>query len=144
MELRTATAKEIEETYNNPYIINAVSEDNRPFFPIVSEFVEYKAAYHDNVFMGLFLILDYNIYEKELHSLLLKNSIKFSRQFGEMIIDYIFEDPTVLRVTALIADDLPKTINTAKKAGFVQEGIKKNATIKKGKVLDIHILGARR
>jgi len=138
------TKEHLDLVYNDSYILENLSQDNRKIEPIINPLVTYYSAFNGDEFMGCFMHIKFTIYEVELHSLLLKKAIKNSRTFGKMIIDETFKDETVLRITANIIGDLKKSINYCKKLGFRQEGIKKHSILKNGIITNVNILGLTR
>ena len=133
----------LQDIYSDNYISKA-SHDNRPFEPVRHELVKYISAFIDGKFMGAFMIILFSKTEIEVHSLLKKTSIKYSRELGKEAIELIFKTYDNLRLTAYILDGLYKPMSYVKKIGFELEGIKKDACMKDNKITDIHMFGLTR
>lgn len=133
----------LKEIYSDEYI-SVVEHDGRPFSPIKHELVKYISAFTDGKFMGAFMIVLFNKTEIEIHSLLKKTSLKYSRVLGKEVIDFIFINYSIKRITAYIMDGLYKPMSFVKKLGFELEGIKRDACTKYGKTKDIYMFGLTR
>lgn len=131
----------IEETYSNKYIISRIEYDSCTPSYIDHHLAKYYSAWNKEEFLGLILCVRYNKFEIEMHSLLKKESIPYSREIGKLIIKEMFSDKDVLRITAPVQCNLKSTMNFLEKIGFVKEGIKKDAIIKKEIITDIYIYG---
>lgn len=131
----------IEETYSDKYILSCIEYDSCTPSYINHPLAKYYSAWHEEEFLGLILCVRYNKFEIEMHSLLKKESIPYSREIGKLIIEEMFGDNDVLRITAPVQGNLKSTMNFLEKIGFVKEGIKKDAIIKKEIVTDMHIYG---
>lgn len=134
----------INEIYNSEYIISCIGYDSCSPSYINHPLAKYISAWCNELFLGLILCVRYNQYEIEMHSLLKKESIPYSREIGKIIIDKMFSDQEVIRITAPVQGDLKSTMNFLEKIGFVKEGIKKDAIIKKGIITDMYIYGITR
>jgi len=139
--LDNPSTKMINSIYEDDYIISCISYDSCTPSPIEHPLAKYISAWHKDTFLGLILCVRYNQYEIEMHSLLKKESIPYSREIGKLIIEEMFSDKDVLRITAPVQGNLISTMNFLEKIGFVKEGIKKDAIIKKEIVTDMHIYG---
>jgi len=135
------TSEMIEETYSDKYILSCIEYDYGTPSYINHPLAKYYSAWYKEEFLGLILCVRYNKYEIEMHSLLKKESIQYSREIGKLIIEEMFSDKDVLRITAPVQGNLKSTMNFLEKIGFVKEGIKKDAIIKKEIVTDMHIYG---
>lgn len=145
LELRIISDfKEIEEIYQDPYISNAIKQDNRDLTPLCHPLIKYYGTYIDNKLKGLFLCIAYSDCEVEIHSLLKKESIKYSRKFGEMMRDLTFSNKHTQRITLLIVDGLNTVKNYSKKIGFKLEGIKRNAYPQNNIYKDVYMYGLTR
>lgn len=134
----------VEDTYSGNYIIDRISTDSATPSYIDHPLAQYYSVWNNEIFLGLILCIRYNQYEIEMHSLLKKESITYSREIGNIIINKMFEDQDILRITAPVQGDLKSTMNFLEKIGFVKEGIKKSAIIKKGIITDMYIYGITR
>lgn len=137
------TEEHLKEIYSDSYITK-VGNDNRPASPVSHPLVTYLSAWTNNVFSGAFLIVKYSDFEYELHSLLKRAYATESRELGKKCIAWAFSHQSVLRVTAYVTEELKTVINFCKKIGFKHEGIRRDACVKNGHVLDVHILGITR
>ncbi len=135
--------KELINIYSDPYI-KQISHDHREANIIVHPNVTYLAAKVNNEIVGAFLAIKLNPTDIELHSLLTKKAIKHSRELGKLCIDWAFSFKDVQRVTANVMQGLEKAKNYCLKLGFIYEGTKRNACLKDGKLIDLHILGITR
>ena len=95
----------------------------------------------NGVYAGAFLMIRFSKTEMEAHSLLKKEFIKHSRELGKEALEWIFNQENILRVTTHIPDYLNLAMNYVKKIGFKEEGIKRDATTKDGKITNIHLFG---
>ena len=57
----------------------------------------------------------------------------------KLISNYAFADLDMIRIQAGVLSNNPKSMRVLEKAGFVKEGIMKNAIIKKDVILDEHL-----
>ncbi len=136
------TNEELTAIYTDSYIKNAIKQDNTEFLPIKHHLVTYYKASIKDKFAGAFLSIAFSQSEIELHSLLFKDSIKYSRQLGKMIIDKSFNDNNkIQRITVLIIDGLNTAKNYCEKLGFKLEGIKRNSYLKNKEYKDVFIYG---
>ena len=135
------TSEMIEETYSDKYILSCIEYDSSTPSYIDHPLAKYYSSWNKEEFLGLILCVRYNKFEIEMHSLLKKESIPYSRDIGKLIIEEMFSDKDVLRITAPVQGNLKSTMNFLEKIGFVKEGIKKDAIIKKEIVTDIYIYG---
>ena len=135
--------KHLTELYQDGYI-QRVGYDDRPASPVVHPLASYVSAFVNNMFAGAFLIIRFSRREVEIHSLLYKWALRYSRKLGEMILDWVFARKDVLRVTANILEGLESARNYCLKLGFKLEGIKRSVCMVKGKPTDLYILGLLR
>ena len=139
------TQEQLTEIYNNSYIKDAVKQDNREFMPIKHPLITYYSAQIHDRFVGAFLQIRFSQWEIELHSLLKKDAMAFSREFGKMIIDKSFNDnKEVQRITVFIIDGLNTVKNFCEKIGFKLEGIKRKACLKNNAYKDVYMYGITR
>jgi len=139
--LPTITEENLNSIYSDDYIVKAIKQDNRDFKPVNHPLATYYSAFIDNIFIGAFLHIQHSINEVELHSLLKKSAIKYSRELGNMIIKKTFEDKNITRITANIISTIKTALNYCLILGFKTEGIKRNACYKNGILTDIFIMG---
>ena len=133
----------LQDIYSDNYISKA-SHDDRPFEPVHHDLVKYISAFIDGKFMGAFMIVLFSKTEIEVHSLLKKTSIKYSRELGKESISLVFSTYDNLRLTAQIIDGMYKPMSFIKKLGFELEGIRKDACMKDNKITNIHMFGLTR
>lgn len=138
-----ASTEQLVEVYTDPYIAR-VAQDHRPHRPIFNTGAVYLAAWVNGRFAGLFLAIQHSMIEMELHSLLKRWAIPYSRDLGRQFLAWAFSHPDLLRVTAPIIEGLESAKNYCLKLGFVVEGVRRNATTHQGKIKNVHILGMLR
>jgi hypothetical protein len=137
------TDAQLNEIYQDRYI-QRVGYDDRPASPVIHPLAMYFSTFVNSVFSGAFLLIEYSEREIEIHGLLLKKAIKHSRELSRMMIDMIFTNPEVLRVTAYVIQGLESARNTCLKLGFQLEGIKRSVCLRNGKPTDLYVLGLLR
>lgn len=131
------------EIYADPYVAK-VGHDHRAAEPIVHPAAKYFGAYIDGELCGAFLVIDSGFIEVDVHALLRRSALRESRQLGRMCIDKIFENTEIHRVTAYVIQGLKTAYNYCIRLGFVDEGMRRNACMKGGKLLGVHVLGLTR
>jgi len=129
--------QKLNQIINDSYIQALVPEAKIIKHPLA----KYYGAYIGNELYGAFLIIQFSKNEIEIHSYLLKKAIRYSREFGKMIINKCFQNSNITRLTAWIYEDLIKAQNYVKKLGFELEGVKRNATYRKGKLTNVLLYG---
>jgi hypothetical protein len=135
--------EQLLEVYADPYI-NKVGHDHRRATPIINPQVTYLSAWIDNNFAGAFMAIRFSTLEFELHSLLKKSSLPYSRELGYKFLDWAFSHDSVQRVTAYIIAGLESAKNYCLKLGFKNEGCRKDACMQGGILKDVYILGMTR
>jgi len=130
----------LQDIYKDSYI-SKVAHDNMTFAPVVHPLAFYMSTWVNGVYAGAFLMIRFSKTEMEAHSLLKKEFIKHSRELGKEALEWIFNQENILRVTTHIPDYLNLAMNYVKKIGFKEEGIKRDATTKDGKITNIHLFG---
>lgn len=135
-----ATQTDLQRLYADPYI-QRVGWDEVPAQPINHPAVQYLSALVYGNFAGAFMAVRFSDREIEMHSLIRKEYIKDSRELGGMALDWAFAQDGVQRVTAYIISDLVSAMNYCLKLGFKFEGIRREACVKNGVPLDVHIFG---
>lgn len=136
-------AEHLARIYTDPFMLR-VSDDGQPMYPVFHERAHYVSAFVDGEFMGAYLVIRYTDTEWELHSLLLKKATRHSREFGRLLLEWVFSHDKVLRATGLIREGLNSAVNHCLKMGFQREGFRRNAVLVDGKPKGIHILGITR
>lgn len=59
----------------------------------------------------------------------------------KLVVDYGFNNLDIVRMQAGVLGNNPKSMRVLEKAGFVKEGILRNAIFKNGVILDEHVYG---
>jgi hypothetical protein len=136
------TQQHLMEVYSDPYITK-VGHDHRPAAPIEHPNAMYLSAWVGNSFAGAFLVIRQSAVELELHALLKKPFLKYSRNLGVACLTWAFAQP-ILRVTAYIIEGLEAAKNYCIKLGFKEEGRMRCACVQGGIVKDIYMLGMTR
>lgn len=137
-----ATAERLFEVYSDPYI-SRVSHDHRPASPIFHELVTYLSAWVDGQFAGLFLAIKNSPIDFEIHSLLKKQFVKYSRTLGARALDWAFSNQ-ILRVSTFVIEGFESAMNYCIKVGFSVEGVRKSACVQNGVVKNVYCLGITR
>lgn len=57
----------------------------------------------------------------------------------KLVTNYTFENLDIIRIQASIFSKNPRSMRVLEKAGYIKEGILKNAVVKNGEVLDEHL-----
>jgi hypothetical protein len=134
---------ELVKLYADPYIAR-VGHDHRPASPIHHPDAYYLGAYADGALMGAFLIIHSGFIEYDIHALLRRDALTYSRQFGRLCLAHVFTDPQIQRATGYIIDGLTTARNYCLKLGFKDEGYRRNACMKNGKLVGVQTLGITR
>ena len=136
------TQEHLQEVYSDSYIAR-VAHDTRPFAPINHPNVTYLSAWIGGKFAGAFMAIKQSALELELHALLKKSSVIYSRELGHAFLIWAFSHP-IRRVTAYIIEGLEGAKNYCIKLGFVEEGRRRKACTQNGVAKDVYILGLLR
>lgn len=136
------TEKHLQEIYSDKYI-KRVGHDHRVATPIIHPSVIYLSAWVGKDFAGAFLAIYITPIEIELHSLLKKEFVFFSRKLVNPLLNWAFSQP-ILRVTTQIIEGFEAAKNFCFKVGFSLEGIKQDACLKDGVAKKVYILGMTR
>ena len=137
------TEQRMTELYQDRYI-QRVGYDDRPASPVSHPLASYVSAFINEMFVGAFLVIRFSRREVEIHSLLLKQAMFYSRELGRMIIEWVFKNKDVMRITANVLEGLESARNYCLKLGFQLEGIKRSVCLIKGRPTDLYILGLLR
>lgn len=137
------TQEHLNDVYSDPYIIR-VGHDHRPASPIAHPAVTYLTATVHGTFVGAFMVIKFSVLEFELHSLLKRSALVYSRQLGKMFLDWAFKNHSISRVTAYVIAGLELAKNYCLKLGFKYEGLRRDACMQNGILKDVHILGMTR
>lgn len=133
----------IEGLYADPYIAR-VGHDHRPASPIVHPDCHYLGAYRDSELMGAFLIIESGWVEWDVHALLKREALRWSRDFGAMCLARMFENRSLARVTAQVIEGLESAKNYCLRLGFRLEGFRRDALMVGGKLRGVYVLGMTR
>lgn len=133
----------IDSLYADPYIAR-VGHDDRPAARINHPAVKYLGAYMDGKLLGAFLVIESGFVEIDVHALLSRAALPYSRIFGDLFLCRAFNDPAIARVTAYVMDGLAAARNYCLKLGFKNEGYRRNACRKSGALIGVYVLGMTR
>lgn len=133
-------ASDINRIYNNSYIKAHLSNDLTESQHIISSHISYLGAYKNNELIGVFMLIEENALDMQVHAAILKPYTGSYRQLCRMCCDYVF-NLGYHRITAYIADYARSMVNLTLKLGFSYEGMKRQALLKNGRLYDLHILG---
>lgn len=136
------TEENLKEIYSDPYI-QRVGHYHRPATPVIHPSVMYISAWVNNAFAGAFMAIKSSTIEIDVHALLKKRYVKYSRNLGNMFLDWAFGHQ-ITRVTAYIIQGLESSVNYCKKIGFKYEGCRRDACIYNGKLTGVYVLGMTR
>jgi hypothetical protein len=135
-----ADADAIDRILTDPWIAPKLRHDAREPGFIDHPAAHYWGAWVDGELVGVFLAIRASPWEVEVHAGLLRHAVRHSRALAQAFIAEQFADPELLRLTAYVIGDLPSAANWCRRLGFVDEGARRNAVVKSGKVLDVHVL----
>lgn len=133
----------IDKIYRDPYV-NRVGHDDRPSVRLDHPAVKYLGAYKNGELMGAFMVIESGFVEIDVHALLFKSALPYSRIFGMMFLDRTFKNKDIHRVTAYVIEGLDTARNYCRKLGFKNEGFRRDACRKEGKLIGVHTLGITR
>lgn len=144
LELRPLQDRDaLAALYRDPYIAR-IGHDDRAAEPIHHPQVHYLGAHIDGELSGAFMLIESGFIELDVHALLRRRALPYSRALGRMCIAHAFANPAVERVTAYVIEGLNAARNYCLKLGFQFEGIRRNACRKSGVLLGVYILGITR
>lgn len=136
------TKEHLQQVYSDPYIAR-VGHDHRPFAPIIHPLVTYLTATVGDMFAGAFMAIRTNSLDMDLHALLKREHVKYSRDLGLAFLAWAFSQG-VERVSAPIIEGLESVRNYCLKLGFKYEGFKRDAVMQNGQLKGVHMLGMTR
>lgn len=137
------SVKNATALYADPFIAR-ISDDGMEFAPISHPLVVYLSAFVGDEFVGAYIVVRFSDFEYEAHSLLMKKATRHSRALGELLIEWVFSHPKVLRITGYIRDGIQTAVNHCLKMGFQYEGFRRDALMVNGEPTGIHVLGLTR
>jgi len=133
----------LQKVYTDPFILR-IGQDGRPVAPVRHPLAEYVSAWADGVFVGAFLAIHTTRFEIEVHALLLRNAVRYSRELGLRFIAFCFDNYPILRVTAHITDNLRSVQNYCRNIGFKRDGFRRDACEIRGEKYGICTMGITR
>jgi len=133
----------LAELYRDPYIAR-VGHDDRPATLIDHPAVRYLGAHVNGILVGAFLVIESGFIELDLHALLQRRALPYSRALGRLCLGHAFSNPVIERVTAYVIEGMNAARNYCIKLGFKVEGLRRNACRQNGRLLGVHVLGMTR
>lgn len=140
---KASSLSDVAWVYDDPYI-QRIGHDYRHADVIDHPLAHYYVASVDGVPVGAFLVIHSCFIEADVHALLTKKALQHSRALGLLLLDKVFRDYQISRVTAQVIQGLEKAVNYCKKLGFSYEGMKRNACKRNGQLIGVHFLGVTR
>lgn len=134
----------VEVVMCDPFIKRRVAHDHREPGYISHPDVRYLGALVDAKLAGVFTLIDFSELEVEIHAALLPWAIRQSRELGAACLDHVFSDQQVQRATAYVIEGLESAKNYCLHLGFQTEGLRRNACLKDGRLIGVHVLGLLR
>lgn len=135
----------VDPILTHPQIAAKVGHDHRESGYISHPNVSYLGAYVNNELVGVFTIIESGFVEVDIHASILPAGIAEARVLGAMAVDYLFKTtPDLARITAYVIEGLETAKNYCIKVGFVYEGKRRDACLKNGQLVGIHVLGLTR
>jgi hypothetical protein len=134
--IKNSTEDELKDVYSDKYIISSFCDYDIKE-PIIDKSIVYYSAYVNNDFVGCFVEVMKSPFDSELHSLLKKKALRYSRKLALSFINMIFQSRNVFRVSTTVIHSLKTVINFCIKIGFVIDGLKQNANIKNGQIQNV-------
>lgn len=133
----------LNNLFSDPYI-SRIGHDHRALAPIEHPHVKYLSARLNGKQVGAFMVIESGFVELDLHAMLSKQALPHSREFGRLCLMWAFAHKHIHRVTAYIIDGLESAKNYCVKLGFKNEGTRRDACMKNGQLVGVHILGMTR
>lgn len=137
------TPGDLEALYADP-LIARTGYDRSPAAPVSHPLARYLSARVDGKFVGAYLVIECSDFEYEVHTYLLRESVRHSRELGALLIEWVFSHSSVLRLTGLIPENIHSALNHAVKMGFKYEGFRRDAIMIDGEPKGIHMVGITR
>jgi len=129
--------------YADPYIAR-VGHDHRPASPIIHPEVHYIGAHVDDELVGAFMVVESGWIEQDVHALLTRRALRWSRDLGTMMLARMFDNPMIQRVTAQVIEGLESARNYCLRLGFRLEGFRRCALMVNGRPRGVYMLGMTR
>lgn len=146
VSLALETVKDVyslNNLFSDPYIAR-IGHDHRPLKPIDHPHVKYLSARLNGEQVGAFMVIESGFVELDLHAMLSKRALPHSREFGRLCLMWAFSHKHIHRVTAYVIDGLASAKNYCIKLGFKNEGMRRDACMKNGELVSVHVLGMTR
>jgi hypothetical protein len=137
------TEKHLNEIYSDAYITK-IGHDHRPAAPIVHPLVTYLTATVDGRFMGAFLAIQKNSCDLEMHALLKRDAVWYSRDLGRAALRWGFSHHPVLRISAPVIEGLDSARNYCLRLGMTLEGFMRDVCTQNGVVKGAYLLAMTR
>ena len=137
------TPENLHAIYSSPK--NArVGNDGQAMYPVFHPLALYLSAWVNGVFSGAYLTIRYSDFEYEVHSLLSRRAVMQSRNFGRLLLGWVFSHYPVTRCTGYIAEGIESARNHCLNMGFKQEGFRRDAIMVNGKPKGLYVMGITR
>ena len=140
-------ALSIEETYDeelvnsfyaDKFIYNGVKRDGIKACFRSHPAIKYLLCKVDGRSVGFFVVAAGSAIDWEAHVCLSKLAIPYGRQFGSMVIEWIWKQGAI-RIT--VPTIKTSTVNFCKRLGFDVEGVRRNGAMIDGTLHDVTFLG---
>ena len=133
----------IAALYADPYI-SRVGHDHRPAAYIDHPEVHYTGAHVDGVLVGAFVVVESGWIEHDVHAILTRRALRWSRDLGAMMLAQMFDNPMLQRITAQVIEGLESARNYCLRLGFRLEGFRRDAVMVGGRLRGVYMLGLTR
>ena len=133
----------LNDLFSDPYIAR-IGHDHRALVPIAHPHVKYLSARLNDAQVGAFMVIESGFVELDLHAMLSRAALPYSRELGRLCLMWAFAHKHIHRVTAYVIDGLTSAKNYCVKLGFKNEGTRRDACMKNGELVGVHILGMTR
>lgn len=139
---RTYNVQEVKDIITNPIIWKAIStnEDMASFSVVDKRSHIHLIGYVDETPIGV-CILHPNLRKEYFchFQVLPKYRKKYSKEFGILVSNWVWDNTHINTITAAISDKFPKVIKFAENFGFIPVGYRNNKN-SKGEYLDGQLL----
>lgn len=137
------TDENLAALYADP-LISRIGDDDQPAVPVSHPLLKYLSAWVCGQFVGAYIVIEFTAREYEIHSLLMRNATRHSRELGRLVLGWAFRHESIMRVTGYIREGINSAVNHCLKMGFTYEGFRRSALMVDGKPRGVHILGMTR
>lgn len=142
---KAAEASVVNAILQQRHIAARIGHDHRAAGHIDHPDVAYLGAYIDGMLAGVFTIIDSGFVETDIHAAMLPCALPQSRELGRLCLAHVFKrDPNLARATAYVIEGLESAVNYCLKLGFKREGFRRDACMKGGRLVGVHVLGITR